>query len=62
VTGVHRPWLSEVNGFQYGVVDFAIPWFLRRVDTATSSAVCLTTRRLSGRRTSQKLDWMVENH
>src|SRR5262249_17104735 len=37
VTGVHRSWLSEVSGFQYGVVDFAIPWSLvSRVAAASS--------------------------
>ena len=30
-TGVHRPWFSAVNGFQYGVVDFAIPGQAREI-------------------------------
>jgi len=40
VTGVHRPWFAEVNGFQYGVVDFAIPYsFVSSID-ATQSVSC----------------------
>ena len=37
VTGVHRPWFAEVNGFQYGVVDFAIPYSFVSSIAATQS-------------------------